>query len=118
MFESEKSRKIAKILFWYFCLPLTFCFLLCGIFWKVNLFDSVWFVLSLLLGFPWLAMKSDDQYNKTFNETVEEFRQMTRKEFEEVEIDIRKCFGRHGAVFKEAYKKVWKERFGSDIRTL
>lgn len=84
---------------------------------KINPLSSSLFVNSLFLIVPFLFVKADELRNKLHDDTLVEFRAMTRLELAECEQEVMSLPpSRNSALFKEAYREVYKEKFGIENR--
>jgi hypothetical protein len=109
-------KKIIKLTFWFFCLPFLGLESLYFYYMKIDPFSSNTFIVSLLLIMPMLIIKTDEGFKEAYHGMLEEFREMTSSRFLECESEIMSLpLSRNSAMFKEAYRQVYKEKYGRDI---
>lgn len=109
-------QKLVKKLFWLLGLPLTVgAFFYCC--WRgTNPFDSLLFSFSFMLCVPMLLLKASEPEESSYQHFLDEFRAMTSSEFFEKEEEIMSSpLNKNMSMIKEAYKHVYKEKYGRDI---
>lgn len=102
---------ISKILFW-FGLPLL---LLSGFYCYVYnsiVFNNFGFIAGILFCTPMFFIWSEASQKKAREKYTKELSQLTRQELEELGQKLFRLSGKYGALEKEVYKKVYRDRFG------
>lgn len=109
-----KLIKCSNVLFWYIGLPLLAMISIRCFFNHTNPLDSGIFFIAFVFCLPKMYFKHEEMENKSFNNMVNQFREMTTLEFLEAEVTISKMIPRtFRIVAREAYEIVYRERYGS-----
>ncbi len=107
---------LIKISFWCFFLPTSGLIALYYLIHHKNPFDNNLFLLAIIFCVPMIIVKTNEMENETFEYHLKCFREMTRFELQEAEQNIRKMIlGRQRSMLKEAFCKVYKEKYGREI---
>lgn len=109
-------EKILSKTFWLIALPL-FALACMYCYWQnISPLDSLVFWFSLMLCIPMLLLKAFELEEASYQNILAEFRAMTSSDFFEKEEEIMSAPpNRNMSIIKEAYKQVYKERYGRDI---